>query len=142
MVRTRRDRRLTPVRGFTLIEVLIALAVLAVGLVALVQAGGQRADNVRHLENRTLATWIADDRLTAMRLAGEWPSAGTDEGEREMAGRTWYWEAEVEETPEERVRRINVAVRLDEAGEPVARLTGFIGHPEDRADRVEAGTEP
>ena len=138
MVRTRRRRFLRRCCGFTLVEVLVALAVLAVALVALVAAGGQRADNVGHLQSRTLATWIADDRLTELRVNGDWPDAGTSEGEREMAGRTWHLETVVEETPEERVRRIEVAVRPDADSEPVARLTGFLGHPEDRV----AGEEP
>jgi len=121
-------------RGFTLIEVMVALAVLAVGLTALVQAGAQRADNVGYLRDRTLATWVASDRLAEMRLEGEWPSAGIREGEIEMNQRTWYWEADIQETEEERVRRVDMAVRLREDAEPVARLTGFLGHPEDRDD--------
>lgn len=123
-------------RGFTLIEVMVALAVLAVGLTALVQAGAQRADNVGYLRDRTLATWVASDRLAEMRLEGEWPSAGVQEGEVEMNQRTWYWEADVQETEEERVRRVDMAVRLREDAEPVARLTGFLGHPEDRDDEM------
>ena len=118
--------------GFTLIEVLIALAVLAISMVALVQAGGTRADHVAYLRDRTLASWIAADRITELRLEDEWPGEGTRNGEYEMADRTWLWRAEISATPEPAIRRVEVAVRLDEDGEPVARIAGYLGKPEDR----------
>jgi general secretion pathway protein I len=97
-----------------------------------VQAGSQRAGNLAYLRDRTLAAWIASDRITELRIAPGWPATGTRDGEIEMAGRTWYWEAEISETPEEAVRRVDVRVGLDEAGEPVSRVTGFLGAPEDQ----------
>ena len=124
-------------RGFTLIEVLVALAVLAVGITALVQAGSQRAADVGYLRDRTVAAWIAADRITALRLESGWPSTGSRDGEVEMVGRTWHWDAEISETPEEAVRRVDVRVRLDADGEPVSRMTGFLGSPADRADGAE-----
>lgn len=121
-----------PAHGFTLIEVMVALAVLAVALSALIQAGAQRADNVGYLRDRTFASWIASDRLAEIRLEQDWPSPGTSDGKEEMAGRTWHWRAEVEETEEGRVRRVTLAVRADPDAEPLARVTGFVGHPEDQ----------
>lgn len=119
-------------RGFTLLEVLVALAVLVVALSALVQAGGQRTENARYLRERTLATWVASDELARLRLAGGWPAVGTRSGEVTMAGREWSWRAEIEETPEERIRRVEMAVRANPDAEPLARMTGFLGHPDDR----------
>ena len=117
--------------GFTLIEVLVALAVLVISMVALVQAGGTRADHVGYLRDRTLATWIAADRITALRLADEWPGEGNRTGEVDMAERTWLWNAEISETPEPAIRRVEVTVRLEEGTEPLARLAGYLGDPED-----------
>lgn len=129
---SQRKRNSSRQRGFTLIEVLIALAVLTICMSALIQAGGTRADHVGYLRDRTLAHWIAADRVTEFRLAENWPAAGTREGETEMAGRTWSWQAEISETPEPAVRRVEVAVGIGEDGEPLSRVVGFLGDPEDR----------
>lgn len=127
------SKRIAPrQQGFTLIEVLIALAVLTICMSALIQAGGTRADHVGYLRDRTLAHWIATDRVTEFRLAEDWPAAGTQEGETEMAGRTWSWQAEISETPEPAVRRVEVAVGIGEDGEPLSRVVGFLGDPGDR----------
>ncbi len=113
-------------RGFTLLEVLVALFVFAIAITALVQAGSQRAQNLEYLRDRTLATWIAGNRVTALRLERTSVSTGKREGEVEMAERTWYWRAEISETPEETVRRVDVAVRADAEAEPLARVSGFL----------------
>jgi len=120
-----------PVRGFTLIEVLVALAVFAIAVAVLVQAGTQRADNIAYLRDRTLADWIASDRITQLRLDAGWPDPGTSDGETEMAGRTWHWQVDVSKTPESAVRRVEVAVRLGKESAPLARVTGYLGDPGD-----------
>lgn len=114
------------VRGFTLLEVLVALFVFAIAITALVQAGSHRAQNLEYLRDRTLATWVAGNRITALRLERAQVDTGTREGEVEMAGRTWYWQADITETPEETVRRVEVAVRTGEDDEPLARMSGFL----------------
>lgn len=133
-----RRRRPARARGFTLIEVLVALFVFAVAMTVLVQSGTHRAQNLSYLRDRTLASWIAADRITEIRLEPEEMDTGDREGEVEMARRTWFWEAEMSATEDDAVRRIEVAVRLDEDGEPVARMTGFAPVPDVIAD-AEAG---
>jgi general secretion pathway protein I len=127
----RRARR--PAEGFTLIEVLVALFVFAIALTALVQAGTHRADNLGYLRDRTLASWIASDRVTVLRLMDQRIAPGTREGTVELAGRTWHWEAEIKATADEAVRRVEVAVRPDSADAPLANVTGFLGDPKNRA---------
>lgn len=120
--------------GFTLIEVLVALFIFAIAMTALVQSGTQRAQNLNYLRDRTLASWIAVDRITAIRLEPGELSTGGSDGEVEMARRTWFWEADVSATEDDTVRRIKVAVRLKEDGEPLARMTGFTPIPDVIAD--------
>ena len=127
-------RRPGGARGFTLIEVLVALFVFAVAMTVLVQSGTHRAQNLDYLRDRTFASWIAADRITAIRLEPDELGTGSRDGEVEMARRTWFWEADISATEDDTVRRIEVAVRLDEDGEPVARMTGFAPIPDIVAD--------
>jgi general secretion pathway protein I len=119
--------------GFTLVEVLVALAVFAVGMTALIVAGTQRAQDLSYLRDRTLASWIAADRIDELRLERHW-RIGSRDGEVEMAGQTWAWQAEVVGTPNESVHRVEMAVSRASGNEPVARLTGFLGDPAHIAD--------
>lgn len=119
-------------RGFTLIEVLVAVAVLAVTLSAFIVAGARYADNARYLRDHTLALWVARNQMVEYYLAKNWPDTGTDEGTTTMAGRKWQWRAEINESPDPAVRRIDISVyRVNPTtGEPaedaIATLSGFI----------------
>ena len=116
-------------RGFTLIEVVVATAIVAIGMLAVFRAIGDTAANVEYLRDRTLAGWIADNRITELRLSGEFPAVDETRGELEFAGRRWHWSATVAKTPVDGLRRIDVRVRRD--GDPedsaLATLAGFVG---------------
>lgn len=116
-------------RGFTLVEVLVAFAIVSIAMFAVFTAIGDTAYNVSHLRDRTIAAWIADNRITEMRLAGQLPSIDETQGDLEMAGRRWFWVARVSQTPVEGLRRIDVEVRRegDAAGSALANLAGFVG---------------
>lgn len=115
-------------RAFTLLEVLVALAVLALALGALVRAGGEQARSLDHLRTRSFAEWVAADQLARTRLAESWPDTGTRRGVTHMGRRQWHWRQSVVPTEDEDIRRIEVAVRLEpEAETPVTTLAGFIG---------------
>lgn len=130
--------RASPQAGFTLLEVLVALAILATTMTALVLAGTNRTDSVAYLRDRTIATWIASDRLTELRLERSWPDTGMREGEVRATGRTWRWRADISETPDDNVRKVELTVRLEESGDRLARLIGYLGDPGMRPAR--AGT--
>jgi len=79
-------------RGFTLLEVLVALAVLALALAAGIKAAGSNIDNAAYLRDRTLAHWVAMNKLTEMQVFNKFPAAGSSEhGSLLLAGSEWYW---------------------------------------------------
>jgi general secretion pathway protein I len=116
-------------RGFTLVEVLVALAIVAVGMLAVFKVIGDTANNVAYLRDRSFAAWIADNQLTELRLAGEMPSVDETKGQVEFAGRRWHWVQKVATTPVEGLRRIDVSVRREDDAEDSSLITmaGFIG---------------
>ena len=104
-------------RGFTLLEVLIALAIVALSAGALLGSVTSSASNVIYLKEKTLAEWVALNRLTEIRIDQDMPSPGKRKGSTTMAGMRWEWEDEVTELPFEGLLRIDV--RAHSTGELV-----------------------
>lgn len=120
----RTDRR----RGFTLLEVLIALVVLSLALTALVHAASVSTRDFGDLRERSYAGWIAANVLTELRMKERAPATGRRDGQLRYAGREWYWRLEIEGTQEPRIRRVDVHVYADAGrSDPRAQLTGFVG---------------
>lgn len=114
--------------GFTLLEVLVALAVLAIALAAIIKTTTENVENAHYLRDKTLAHWVAMNILTETQVRKEWPSLGKQEGTAIMGEHEWHWLMNISETMDHELRRLDVQVyfhRQDE--EPVAVLVGFIG---------------
>ena len=119
--------------GFTLVEILVALAIVAIALTAGMRALTQATDSAAALKARTLALWIAQDRLAASQIATPWPSIGSYKGEAQQAGATFVWQATVTTTPNPAFRKVDIVVAEPQAPDyALARLTGFLGNPEPR----------
>lgn len=116
-------------RGFTLVEVVVALAIVAIGMLAVFKTIGDTVNNVATLRDRSFAAWIADNRITELRLSGQMPSVDETEGDLEYAGRRWHWVARVSQTPVNGLRRVDVRVRRedDAPDSSLVSLAGFIG---------------
>ena len=112
--------------GFTLIEVLVAVAVLAFAMGALISGMARYADHAAALREKTVALWVAHNRLTEIDLAPAWPATGKSDGDVEMAGVKWRWAAEVLETPDPEVRRVNITVRPDGSETGSVALSSFV----------------
>jgi general secretion pathway protein I len=124
-----------PDGGFTLVEVLVALVVVAIGLAALMVAVSGTARTSGYLRDKTLAQWIALNRLAEVRLtvnkvAQSSSSSNGDTGELQFASRTWHYDTRYYDTQFQSTKRIVVRVWAGDAktkGNPVAEATGFYG---------------
>ena len=115
-------------RAFTLIEVLVALAILAVALAAGMRAVAQSADGAASLRLRTLALWVAQNRLAQAQLADPWPARGSVDGDETQAGTRLVWRETVSDTPNPALRRIEIVVTEPGIRDyALARLVGYIG---------------
>jgi general secretion pathway protein I len=115
-------------RGFTLIEILVALAIVAVALAAGMRAVAQSTDVASSLKERTLALWVAQNQLAAAQITNPWPNLGSSQGGAQQAGEAFVWSATVSNTPNPSFRKIEIAVAAaNEPGYALAHLVGYIG---------------
>jgi general secretion pathway protein I len=117
-------------RGFTLVEVMVALLIVAIGLSALMITVSSTARTSGFLRDKTVAQWIALNRLTEVRLNLNKFAANTDTGEVNFANRTWHYDTRYFDTSVATMKRVVVRVYAGDAktkGNPVTESTGFLG---------------
>ena len=118
--------------GFTLLEVLVALAVIALSMGAIIKATGDYTNNQSYLRDRTVAMWVARNVLVQYRVDKEWPRVGEQKGTQEMGNREWRWLAVTSQTDEAELRRLDVEVfPIDSEDDdlPLSVLSGFLVQP-------------
>jgi general secretion pathway protein I len=115
--------------GFTLIEVMVALIIVALALTTMSVTMGRMLDNATTMRDRTYASWIAQNKIVEMRAAGTIPEPGVNSGEEDFALGSWSWEATVSETGVENLMRVDVAVSRPGTAYTIKTVTGFIGEP-------------
>ena len=114
-------------KAFTLLEVMIALAVLTIGLLTLEKVSSQNTIQTAYLKDKTLAQWVAINRVNEVKLLPVWPDIGTSSGSEDMARQTWQWRMKVSETPDKGMRKLEVDVKKENVdGEPVVRFLSFV----------------
>ncbi|HEX4522110.1 MAG TPA: type II secretion system minor pseudopilin GspI [Casimicrobiaceae bacterium] len=131
----RADRPDSPLArdGFTLVEVLVALAIVAVALAAGFRSVAQSAESATALKSRTLALWVAQNRLAAAQLESPVPPSGERTGTETQAGAAFTWRESVSGTPNPAFRKIEIDV--GDSARPdytLARLVGYLGQAAQR----------
>ncbi len=116
--------------GFTLLEVLVAMAVLAIAMGAIINAATQSITSTAWLRDQTFASWVALNKVNEQLLAAEpWPDEGSAQGSAELANRAWSWETRFAKTDDPDLRRLDVTVRAAENGPVLSTLTAFKANP-------------
>lgn len=101
-------------QGFTLIEVMLAMAVFAIAGVALVDNAGATFKNLSHIETQVMANWVASNQLVEVTVDKTWPPKNNKKGKVELAGREWFWSQQVIKTTDKNMRSVVIEVRLNE----------------------------
>ena len=115
--------------GFTLIEVMVALVIVALSLTAVTASMSQMIDASQAMRDRTYASWIAQNRIAEFRLASETPDVGASNGEVEYANAEWAWRAMISETGVDDLYRIDVSVSIAGNEDVIRSVSGFVGPP-------------
>ncbi len=126
---TRNSRPLKPQAGFTLIEVMVALAIVALSLSAVVASVSQMVQAATAVQERTYASWIAQNKISAIRLSNVTPEVSETDDQVTFASVEWALRTTISETGVENLYRVDVAVSYAGTEQVVRTVTGFIGEP-------------
>jgi len=119
--------RLPRPRGFTLVEVLVALAIVAVALAAAGRSVALSTNSSIDHKLRVLAGFVAENRMAELSARRAWPGIGVTEGTERQAGVEFHWRAEVVATPHPLLRRVEIRVAdPQDAAHELRRLVGVI----------------
>jgi general secretion pathway protein I len=120
-------------KGFTLIEVLVAMTIIAVGVSALVGSAAASAWRADYLRDREFGRWVASNVLAELQVVPAWPSIGSKNTEVDMGTLTWYVKTSTQAVADPDLRRVDVEVRRDKDAESyIYTVAGFVGNPENR----------
>ena len=123
------NRRRKFISGFTLIEMLVALAVVAIALSALSSNYINYFDTTARLKQNTLARWIAENRLVQAQIETPWPALGTSQGTLRFAGEEWNWEQVVRPSPDQDFRQIQIQVGMkSRSGRNLTTIFQLVGY--------------
>jgi len=114
-----------PEEGFTLIEMLVALAIFSLAALALLRLGGATATNSARLGDQAMAQIVANNVANELLSDPGAPPFGTATGQAINGGRRWAWTRNVARSPEARIQQIEIQVTSLEGGPGRAQLTIF-----------------
>ena len=113
--------------GFTLLEILVALFIVAIGIAAVSKATGSTISMVQNLENRLMANWVASNQLSELRLTRNWPNVNESDSKVEYAGRIWYVKQNSTTTTDADILRVDIKVFTDtNYSESAGNMFGYL----------------
>lgn len=119
--------------GFTLLEVMVALAIIAIGLAAMLTSTSSHVSNAAGLQERTMAHWVAMNKMAEVQISKDWPALRKTTGKQLMAEHEWHWTMEVKKPDgmkQDTMRKVIISVRSNEDDEySLSTLYGFVGKP-------------
>jgi len=114
-------------KGFTLIEVIIALAVIAISMGAVINGVGKNIKNASYLREKTLAHWVASNKVAEIQLSGIALDASEKKGEETLAELRWEWTVKISNTDIEAIKRLTVEVKREDANTALATVIAYVG---------------
>jgi general secretion pathway protein I len=121
--------------GFTLVEVLVALAILSIALLSSLRVAGLGVSNAADLRSRLFAGWVAENQLAGHRARGDWPAPGVQRGTARQGGIDFSWREEVVATQNPAFRQVEVFVfSTQDSIHQLSHLTGFVVQPQQSAN--------
>ncbi|GMR08947.1 MAG: GspI family T2SS minor pseudopilin variant ExeI [Gammaproteobacteria bacterium] len=115
-------------RGFTLLEVLIALGIVAVAFSAIAGLFGEIANTQAELKQKTFAQWVAINKTNEIYINRKLLDSGNAEGTEKMAGHPWYWKMKTSKTADKDIRRVELQVYVSrDSAMPAAVITSYHG---------------
>ncbi|MBL1294457.1 MAG: type II secretion system minor pseudopilin GspI [Thiotrichales bacterium] len=114
-------------KGFTLIEVIIALAVIAISMAAAINGVGKNINNASYLREKTLAHWVASNKVAEIQLSDVALDASEKKGEETLANLRWEWTVKIDETDIKNIKRLTVEVRREDGNGPSASVVAYVG---------------
>lgn len=122
-------KRVISQAGFTLLEIMIAIVIVALAGSAIVGATGSHMRMLSLTEDSIVAAWVAENRLAELQLEEVWPPKNNKTGKEKIAGRDWYWKQEVKKVESKDMRQVTVFVMASEDSEDtVYHLQTFVGN--------------
>ena len=119
--------------GFTLLEVMVALFIVAVAMGGAIKVMGNAAQNTTRLVDKTFANWVALNQMAKLRLNSEWPKVGDVKGDEEMSQRKWRWLQKTIKTEDKNIKRIELSVWAETDNDndvgPYVTIVGFLAKP-------------
>ena len=117
--------------GFTLLEVMVALAIIALGMAAVIKTVASTTVNSAYLRDKTFAYWVAQNQMAELELTAAKPKIGFSDGNEKLAGVTWYWTRKIDGTEDPDTKRVEISVRMDKDkdAQNYAALTSLLHAP-------------